>query len=143
MIAVDTNVLLRYLLGDDPDQSVMAERLITGSQTVLVTDVVLVEMVWTLRGKKYQLKKADLVAVIHALFQEPNIRFEDGPVVWMALNDYRKTKSVKGREADFADALIINKARSVAGMLNSSFGGSYTFDVAAQSLPGAEVPKKS
>ena len=139
MIAIDTNVLLRYLLGDDPSQFVKADKLINARRAVLVTDVVLVETVWTLRGKKYQLDKASLVSVLQALFEEPNLHFEDGQVVWMALNDYRKSKPVKGKEADFADALIINKARFIASKQKQEFGGSYTFDVAAQSLPGAKA----
>ncbi|MES9830215.1 MAG: type II toxin-antitoxin system VapC family toxin [Candidatus Thiodiazotropha sp.] len=140
MIAVDTNVILRYLLEDDAGQSVIAARLITGKRPVLVTDVVLVELIWTLRGKKYQLNKPDTIAIILALFQEPNIRFEDGQVVWMALNDYRKSKPVKSEEADFADALIVNKAKSIAVRKKQRFQGSYTFDTAAQSLPGAKAP---
>jgi len=92
MIAIDTNVLLRYLLEDDAEQFDKAVKLISGQQKVLVTDVVLVETIWTLRGKKYQLKKPDLVTVIQALFQEPNIRFEDGQAVWLALTDYRNAK---------------------------------------------------
>ena len=43
MIAVDTNVLLRYLLNDDAVQVDIAASLIKGSDTVLITDVVLVE----------------------------------------------------------------------------------------------------
>ena len=78
MIAVDTNVLLRYLLNDDQVQAAKAEKLINGKETVLITDVVLVETIWTLKGKKYQLNKTDLVTVIQALFKEPNIRFENG-----------------------------------------------------------------
>jgi len=78
MIAIDTNVLLRYLLGDDEPQAVKAAMLITGKELVLITDVLLVETIWTLKGKKYQLKKSELAAVIQALFKEPNIRFEDG-----------------------------------------------------------------
>lgn len=140
MIAIDTNVLLRYLLEDDIEQSAKAVKLITGKRKVLVTDVVLVEVMWTLRGKKYQLNKTELAAVIQALFQEPNIRFEDGQVVWMALNDYRKAKPVKGKEADFADALVVNKAKYTANKCNEKFGGSYTFDLAAQALPGAKAP---
>ncbi|MES9987282.1 MAG: hypothetical protein ABW077_05155 [Candidatus Thiodiazotropha endolucinida] len=97
MIAGDTHVLLRYLFEDDAGQSVIAARFITGKRPVLVTYVVLVELIWTLRVKKYQLKKPDTIAVILALFQEPNIRFEDGQVVWMALNDYRNSNSVKGK----------------------------------------------
>lgn len=93
MIAIDTNVLLRYLLEDDAEQFGKAVKLISGRQTVLITDVVLVETIWTLRGKKYQLKKPDPVTVIQSLFQEPNIRFEDGQAVWLALTDYRNAKN--------------------------------------------------
>ena len=57
MIAVDTNVLLRYLLNDDQGQAAIAEKLINGKEIVLFTDVVLVETIWTLKGKKYQLNK--------------------------------------------------------------------------------------
>ena len=135
MIAVDTNVLLRYLLNDDAAQADMAANLIKGGDTVLITDVVLVETLWTLSGKKYRLNKDQLAGVVHALFEEPNIRFEDGPTVWMALNDYRESDG-----ADFADALIINKARVVAKAQGGSFSGSYTFDKAAQKLQGAKTP---
>ena len=140
MIAIDTNVLLRYLFEDDDHQFQKAAKLISGQQKVLVTDVVLVETVWTLRGKKYQLNKDELVAVLQSLFQEPNIRFEDGQAVWVALTDYRNAKPVKGKEADFADALIINKSKQVASKEKKLFEGSYTFDLAAQTLPGAKIP---
>ncbi len=140
MIAIDTNVLLRYLLEDDAKQSSKAAQLIASKQEVLITDVVLVETIWTLRGKKYQLDKAKLIGVIQALFEEPNIRFENGQVIWLALNDYRKAKPVKGKEADFADALIVNKARYIANKQGKDFNGSYTFDLAAQKLSGAKIP---
>lgn len=141
MIAIDTNVLLRYLLEDDAEQFEQAIKLISGQEKVLVTDVVLVETIWTLRGKKYQLKKSELVTVLQSLFQEPNIKFEDGQAVWLALTDYRNAKPVKGKEADFADALIINKSKLIASRENEPFHGSFTFDVAAQILPGAKAPK--
>ncbi len=135
MIAVDTNVLLRYLLNDDAVQAGIAASLIKGGDTVLITDVVLVETLWTLSGKKYRLNRDQMAAVVHALFEEPNIRFEDGPAVWMALNDYLESDG-----ADFADALIINKARAVAKAQGGTFSGSYTFDKAAQKLRGARIP---
>lgn len=141
MISIDTNVLLRYLLEDDAEQFKKATKLISGQHKVLVTDIVLVETIWTLRGKKYQLKKPELVTVIQSLFQEPNVRFEDGQAVWLALTDYRNARPVKGKEADFADALIINKSKQVAGKEGKSFEGSYTFDIAAQALSGARAPK--
>ncbi len=141
MIAIDTNVLLRYLLKDNAEQFEKATSLITGRRKVLVTDAVLVETFWTLRGKKYRLNKTDLVGVIQTLFQEPNILFENGQVVWKALKDYQKAKPVKGKEADFSDTLIVNKARNTAGILGEKFGGMFTFDIAAQNLSGAKAPK--
>ena len=140
MIAVDTNVLLRYLLNDDPIQAAIAEKLINGKETVLITDVVLVETIWTLKGKKYQLNKADLIAVIQALFKEPNIRFENGQVVWLALNDYRNAQPINGKMADFSDALIVNKAKLIADDKSAELVGVYTFDIAAQQLPGTKAP---
>ena len=141
MIAIDTNILLRYLLEDDEKQSAQATRLIQGEQKVLVTDAALVETIWTLKGKKYQLTKPEIIETILQLFQETNIRFEDGQVVWKALSDYKNAKPVKGKEADFADALIVCKGRSVIEKQRAEFNGSFTFDKAAQKLPGAKAPR--
>ena len=51
MIAVDTNVLLRYLLQDDPKQPKKATQLFLGSERILMLDVVFVETIRTLGGK--------------------------------------------------------------------------------------------
>ena len=64
MIAIDTNVLLRYLLQDDETQAKRAADLILGTESVLVTDVVLIETVWTLKGKRYNLSKEQIIKVI-------------------------------------------------------------------------------
>ena len=144
MIAIDTNVLLRYLLEDDAKQSKKASAIITGSDNVLITDIVLTETIWTLKGKKYKLDKDSIIKVINALFEEPNIIFEDGQTVWRALSDYTKAKSIKvgnqRKEVDFPDALIVNKAQYVANKLNDVLDGVYTFDVALQEIPGTRVP---
>ena len=144
MIAIDTNVLLRYLLDDDVKQSKKASALINGSERVLITDVVLVETIWTLKGKKYKLNDEDVIQVINSLFEEPNIYFEDGQTVWRALNDYRKSSSVKvagkHKRADFPDALIVNKARLCSQQQEQTLKAVFTFDVAAQQLPGTRKP---
>ncbi len=144
MIAVDTNVLLRYLLDDDTRQSKKASSIITGNNNVLITDIVLTETIWTLKGKKYKLDKESTIKVINTLFAEPNIIFEDGQTVWRALNDYKQAKTIKvgnkRKEADFHDALIINKALYVANTLNETLDGVYTFDLALQTLPRTRKP---
>jgi predicted nucleic-acid-binding protein len=144
MIAIDTNVLLRYLLNDDPKQSKKASAVIQGSQKILITDVVLVETIWTLKGKKYNQNKEGIVQVISALFEESTICFEDGQSVWRALVDFKNAKSIKtgGKQkiADFPDALIVNKANFASKNLGETLDCVYTFDVAAQELPGTKVP---
>lgn len=128
------------MLNDDQIQAAQADRLINGKEIVLITDVVLVETIWTLKGKKYQLNKADLVTVIQTLFKEPNIRFENGQVIWQALNDYRNALPINGKLADFSDALIVQKARFIASDKSTELLGVYTFDIAAQQLPGTKSP---
>ncbi len=144
MIAIDTNVLLRYLLDDDKSQSAKATKLICGSKPVLITDVVLTEAIWTLKGAKYKLDKEGIIRVINALFEEPNIQFEDGQTIWRALNDYRKADAVKvgnkKKMADFPDALIVNKSKYHAGLNEVPFGGLFTFDIAAQEIEGTKKP---
>ena len=144
MIAVDTNVLLRYLLWDDDKQAAKADRLINGATSVLITDVVLTETLWTLKGKKYSLDKTAIINVLNSLFEEPNICFEDAQAMWQALNDYRQAKPVRSgnkmKQADFPDALIVNKAKSYAMEKGETLNGVYTFDRAAQVIPGTAAP---
>ena len=141
MIAVDTSVLLRYLLHDDEAQAARADAVFDAAETVLITDVVLVETVWTLAGRKYRLAKAELVAVLERLFAEPSIRFEDDQVVWRALQAYRsaapagEARLAKG--AGFADALIVFKALRAAAHAGEALNGVYTFDAAMQRFPHA------
>ena len=89
MIAIDTNVLLRYLLDDDKEQSAKARKLISRYDKVLLSDAVLVETVWTLAGKRYKLDKDDICQVISHLFEEPTLCFEDNQTVWRALTVLR------------------------------------------------------
>ena len=144
MICIDTNVLLRYLLWDDEAQAVRADSVVNGDETVLITDVVLAEAVWTLAGSKYRLGKPDVVAAVERLFGEPNVRFEDDQVVWRALRAFRNAAPVRvgkrDRAADFADALIVYKALHTASAANDALNAVYTIDVAAWQLPHTEPP---
>ena len=64
--------------------------------------------------------------------------------MWRALNDYRQATPVKvgnkKKEADFPDALIINKARFYTMGKGETLNGVYTFDLAAQVIPGTAAP---
>ena len=144
MIAIDTNVLLRYLINDDPIQAEKSHKLINGNQKVLITDVVITETIWVLTGKRYQLPKDKIVDVIHALFAEKNIQFEDPQSVWCALKDYVNASPIKvkgkTKQADFPDALIINKAKRYGQLNNIQLDTIYTFDKAALEIEGTKEP---
>lgn len=62
MISLDTNVVLRFLLGDVPEQTDKATILIE-RQTVYVTDVIIVEAIYVLE-KVYQLSRSDIYELI-------------------------------------------------------------------------------
>jgi predicted nucleic-acid-binding protein len=148
MIAIDTNVVLRYVLNDDKEQARKAAALIRRHKEVLITDVVLAEMVWTLKGRRYKLDRSGICKVVNALFAEPSIRFEDNQVVWRALSDFAgatglpdvpKSKGTK-TSIDFADALIVNKARWCAAQAGGALEAVYTFDGDAVKLAGVKRP---
>lgn len=136
MIAVDTNVLLRYLLLDDETQAEKSRRVFVSGEPVLITDVVLAETIWTLSGRRYKAAETDLITVVDKLLQDSNIRFEDEGVIWNALQAYRET------DADFADALIVCKAMKTAADSTDSDEPCtvFTFDAGALQLPNTAEP---
>src|SRR6266496_3566397 len=101
MLAVDTNVVVRYLTGDHADQFAKAKALIDG-QDVFVCTTVLLETEWVLRGV-YGYRAAQLLQARRAFAGLPRIILEDPAVAakaldWMAAG------------MDFADALHLVKA---------------------------------
>jgi predicted nucleic-acid-binding protein len=136
MIGVDTNVVLRRLLQDDPAQAARADQLFNQRGPILITDVVLVETTWTLTGKKYQATRRDIADAVMALIKEPNVQFEDIQAIWVAYNNFVNVKAVgQNKQAGFADALTAAKGAAVANSMGIAFGGTYSFDQGAQSLP--------
>jgi predicted nucleic-acid-binding protein len=103
MIGVDTNVLVRYLVKDDPPQFAKARRLISraaaSGEPVLVSLLVLLETEWVLRSR-YDLPKAQIVGALSALLETAEVTFEDEPGVETALYTW------KDGAAEFADCLI-------------------------------------
>ena len=140
MIAIDTNVLLRYLLADDIDQHNKAKSVIRGHLPVLITDVVLSETIWTLTGKRYDLDKTALCSVVRGLLNDGVFVYEDSQVIWSALCDFEDSKPVRNKALDFVDALIVNKAHQVAEKMGDPLSAFYSFDKAIEQLENAHKP---
>ena len=108
MIGLDTNVLVRYVVQDDPQQSPKATRLIE-SLTVevpgYVTVVSFVELVWVLTGC-YDSTKQEICEVLEILLRAEELVVAEADTVWKAHRAYREGK------ADFAGSLIERSANA-------------------------------
>jgi predicted nucleic-acid-binding protein len=105
MIAVDTNVLARWLLKDDPVQSPLALAVMS-RPAVFVARTVMLELEWVFRGV-YRLRPAEFIKAVEQLRAMSNVVIEDRTAVESAADWF-------ARGMDFADALHL-AAAGVAG----------------------------
>jgi len=101
VLAVDTNVIVRYLTRDDPEQFARASALI-GGDDIYVCTTVLLETEWVLR-RAYRFSRERISAALTAFAGLPRVTLEDPIGAARALNWMR-------RGMDFADALHVAKA---------------------------------
>ena len=118
MIGLDTNVLVRYLVQDEPHQARLATRLIescNADNPGYVCLPVLIELVWVLGGA-YGYARRDIAEVLQELLTVAELRIEQPDQARQALEAYA------AGAADFADYLL--------GVLNAAQGckTTYTFD---------------
>jgi predicted nucleic-acid-binding protein len=125
MIGLDTNVLVRYLVQDDPAQakkaSALIDRAAAQDSAMFINHVVICELAWVL-GRGYGYAKTDLAELIEKMLLGRQFEIEKKDLVWAALTDF------KASPADFADCLI--------GVTNVMAGceSTLTFDRSAASL---------
>lgn len=75
MNSLDTNVVLRYLLNDIPEQGFKAKEIITNSASY-VTDVVTVEVIFVLE-KVIGMERSDIVKLVQFFLSLPNVIYND------------------------------------------------------------------
>jgi len=131
LTGIDTNVLLRYVLQDDPAQTKVTNRAIARLDRVnpgLITTVVLCELNWSLT-RAYKIPKADRVSIIERILSIVEFEVEHEELCRKALHTFRNGT------ADFADYLIgeVSRASGCSVVL--------TFDKAALKSPGFEEPR--
>ncbi|MCY4277661.1 MAG: type II toxin-antitoxin system VapC family toxin [Gammaproteobacteria bacterium] len=128
MRAIDTNVVVRYIIGDDAKQSARA-RAVIDSGSVFVSTTVVLESEWVLRSV-YGFDRDAVVNSLRAFLGLPSISAENPHLLMEALD-----RAEKGM--DFADALHLGAAVACEAML--------TFDrrfilVAADQSPRVAAP---
>lgn len=106
MTGLDTNVLVRYIMQDDPRQSALATRLLeslTADAPGFVSLISVVELSWVLLSA-YELDRVQLVQAIEALLRTKEIVVDRAETVWKAVRLFQSAN------ADFADCLIERSA---------------------------------
>jgi predicted nucleic-acid-binding protein len=111
MIA-DTNILLRFVLDDDPAQFKLALGAMERSETVAVTAHALCEMAWVLRSR-YRVSRENIAATIARLREARNVVMDSAAV------DSGLTVLEAG--GDFADGVIAYEGRRLGGETFVSF----------------------
>jgi len=108
MIALDTNVLVRFLVEDDERQSQKATRFIKSAlkrdERLFVSDIVMCETVWVL-SSAYRFSRTEIVEALTGLLRARNMVFSSSDRLARALHAYSTSKG------DFADYLIRGHAR--------------------------------
>ena len=125
MIAVDTNILVRALLEDDPKQSPLARRFLEQAKAILVPVTVLVELAWVLKSVGWNRKQIHQVLV--TLARQATLHLDRAVDVHAALEDFARGP------ADLADYLALHQAKTLGARKL------VTFDRKLAKAPGAEL----
>ena len=130
MPALDTNVLVRYVVQDDIGQLAAAKRLIdrcvAEGKSLFIPVTVTLELEWVLRAS-FGYVKDDVLQVLSNLFSAAELNFESERALEVALQLYRESS------ADFADCLHIASATEAGER------PLWTFDKGASKLAGAQL----
>ena len=109
MLAVDTNIVVRYLTADHPEQFAKARKLIDGKD-VFVCTTVLLETEWVLR-RGYRFSRDRMIAALTAFAGLPRVTLEDPALAAKALEWMRSG-------LNFADALHLAKAEGCEAFIS-------------------------
>lgn len=126
MIGLDTNVLIRHLTQDEPEQAARASSLIEQQCSIeepgYINRVVICEVVWVLE-RAYRYERHLIASCLETILRTADLRIENEKAAWAALARYQDGY-------DFADALIA-ETNVMAGVSVTA-----TFDRKAAALQG-------
>ena len=131
MIAfVDTNILIRHLTNDPPDQARRATAILENSERLILTDVVVAELVYVLESY-YEQPKKQVAQAVQSLLTLPSIALADHDLVLRAIELYEHAR------LDFAEAYLAAAAEL------SGVGSVASFDRTLDRVDGIERIQRS
>lgn len=121
-IFVDTNIILRFLLGDN--DSIAVQKILNGKNILIIPDIVIAEVVWTL-NRFYKWPKEKIIEFLVVLLKGPNIEFNE-ILIFSSFNTFLKN-NIK-----YTDAYISELMR------NANIDEIYSFDRDFDKIPGVK-----
>jgi predicted nucleic-acid-binding protein len=111
-VSVDTNVLIRAVVRDVPEQALIAEKLLQNAQLIAIPMIVLCECVWVLRSV-YRFSSSQIASAIRALVASRNVECDHAATeAGLAILD---------SGGDFADGVIAHQGKWLGGEIFVSF----------------------
>lgn len=113
MRAIDTNVLVRLIVRDEPEQVEKAEAFV--SEGAWVSQLALAETVWVLESV-YGLGRARIATVVGMLVEHDRLTLQDEDAIRRAHSAFEQDRS-----AGFTDCLIVEAARKAGHLPVGTF----------------------
>jgi predicted nucleic acid-binding protein len=111
---LDTNVLVRHITGDPPDQALKATRYLQQADQLLLPDLILAEVAYVL-GSFYRMPRGEAADALRASLTFPAVRVTDRELLLRTIELY------DSRRLDFADAYLVASAEGTGVNAIASF----------------------
>lgn len=111
---VDTNVLVRHLIGDPPKMAARATAYLQRESELLVADLMVAETIYVLESF-YEVARPEISEAMRALIVMESVSVVDAPLLLRAVEIYEDDR------LDFAEAYLIASGESTGVMQVASF----------------------
>lgn len=111
---VDTNVLVRHLIGDPPKMAARATAYLQKESELLVADLIVAETIYVLESF-YEVARPEISEAMRALIVMESVSVVDAPLLLRAIEIYEYDR------LDFAEAYLVATAESTGVMQIASF----------------------
>jgi len=103
VLGIDTNILIRYIVQDDPIQSPLVSRFLknecTEQEPCYISNIVLCEIVWVLESA-YHYQREQIAETLKLILETSHFIVEEPTRIWCVLEAYQL------KNMDFSDALL-------------------------------------
>ena len=119
MIGIDTNILVRFIVKDDENQTKIAQDLLRKyvfkTESIYINDITLCELIWVLKSG-YGYEKIKILTLFKKICEAKELKFANRNLILKAVEIFEKNS------ADFADCLVFASNEN-AGCIDT-----YSFD---------------